>query len=429
MKQRTVYMDNNATTPLHPEVASYMHENLNLFGNPSSIHDPGREAKKRVDEARENTARLIGAEPGEIVFTGCGSEANNTVLKQFMDRETARKWKEQGRDELIVSKIEHPCVLETAQYLADTGVTVHFLNVEKSGKIVWDEFLERLSEKTALVSVMYGNNEIGTLQDIVKITETAKKAGALVHTDAVQAVGKIPVDVKRLQVDYLTLSGHKLYGPKGIGALYVRTGAPVTPLVHGGHQEEGRRAGTHNTLGILGLGKAAELALSEMEESSARLWKLRNRLRDGIVSALPDISVNGHETDCLPGTLDVSFLGAEGESILLYLDFEGIYVSTGSACATGSLDPSHVLLSIGLDHEFAHGSIRFSLGRANTEEDVDYVLEKLPPIITKIRKISTLAVGLEVLFVVQNVFRVHKVFFNGIRVHPAEFVAHSAPPA
>jgi cysteine desulfurase len=240
---------------------------------------------------------------------------------------------------------------------------------------------------------MHGNNEIGTIQDMERIIGLAKEFDVLVHTDAVQTVGKIDVDVKKLGVDFLTLSGHKLYGPKGVGALYIKEGAPFTPLIHGGHQEGMRKAGTHNTLGILGLGKAAELAGKEMAEESGRLWELREKLKNGLLNALPNISVNGHDKDCLPGTLDVSFLGAEGESILLYLDFEGISVSTGSACATGSLEPSHVLLGIGLDPEYAHGSIRFSLGRENTEEDVDYVLEKVPPIIKRIRTMSTRYTG------------------------------------
>jgi cysteine desulfurase len=285
--------------------------------------------------------------------------------------------------------VEHPSVLETAEYLAEIGYPVYRLRVDGEGRADLEELKNLLSEKTALVSVMHGNNEIGTLQDIAAISAAAHEAGAPVHTDAVQTAGKIPVDVRELGVDYLSFSAHKMYGPKGVGALYVRDTSLFRPLVHGGHQEEGKRAGTYNTIGIVGFGKAAELAAGEMAKETGRLEFLRNRLREGILETIPDVRVNSPETECLPGTLDASFLGAEGESILLYMDMEGIEVSTGSACATGSLEPSHVLLGIGLDAEYAHGSIRFSLGRENTGEDVEYVLEKLPPIIERIRKMST----------------------------------------
>ena len=382
MSERRVYLDNNATTPLHPEVRDAMAEALDLYGNASSMHGSGREAKEALESARSRAAELIGAGEGEIIFTSGGSEANNTVLKGVMDLEEAR-------NELIISAVEHPSVLETAEYLGEKGYSVYRLRVDEEGRADMEELDKLLSEKTALVSIMHGNNEIGTIQDITRIAAAVHEAGALVHTDAVQTVGKIPVDVKLLGVDYLSFSAHKLYGPKGVGALYVKAKSPFLPLIHGGHQEGGRRAGTYNTLGIVGFGKAAELAGREMPEETGRLEILRKRLEKGILEAIPDVRINSPGTGCLPGTLDASFRGAEGESILLYLDMEGIEVSTGSACATGSLEPSHVLLGIGLDAEYAHGSIRFSLGRENTEEDVEYVLDKLPPIIERIRKMST----------------------------------------
>lgn len=389
MSERRVYMDNNATTPLHPEVREAMTEALGLYGNASSMHASGREAKEALESARLRVAGLIGAGEGEIIFTSGGSEANNTVLKGIMDSVRGRSSQGEARKELIISAVEHPSVLETAEYLAEKGSPVFRLRVDGEGRADLDELRKLLSEKTALVSIMHGNNEIGTIQDLGEIAAAAHEAGALVHTDAVQTAGKIPVDVKELGVDFLSLSSHKMYGPKGVGALYIRSKSPFRPLIHGGHQEQGKRAGTYNTLGIVGFGKAAELAEREMQEETGRLEALREKLKEGILEAIPDVRINSPEKGCLPGTLDASFLGSEGESILLYLDMEGIEVSTGSACATGSLEPSHVLLGIGLDAEYAHGSIRFSLGRENTLQDVEYVVEKLPPIIQRIRKMST----------------------------------------
>ena len=283
--------------------------------------------------------------------------------------------------------------MNSARCLTQRDIKAHYLSVDEYGKIDPDELDQTITDRTALISVMMANNEIGTTQDIKLMADIARKHNILFHTDAVQAVGKIPVDVKDLGVDFLSFSGHKIYGPKGIGVLYVRNGAPYCPFIHGGHQETGRRAGTENTLGIIGLGKAVEAAAAEMGPLEKRLGHLRDRLKQGIIEKIPDIRINGHPEDCLPQTLNVSFYGAEGEAILLYLDMEGICVSTGSACASGSLDPSHVLLATGLGPELAHGSIRFSLGRGNTEEDVDYVLEKLPGIIDKIRNMSTVYKG------------------------------------
>jgi cysteine desulfurase len=390
MKNRLVYMDYNATTPIHPEVKKILVNALDLYGNASSMHTIGRQAHEEVEKARKACAAIIGATPEEIIFTGGGSESNNTVLNMIGCGSDACSCVAGAKRELITSTIEHPSVLNAAEFLQHKHTPVHYVSVDHTGKLNMKEFGSKLSDRTALVSIMLGNNEIGTIQDIKEVVRLSHEVGALVHTDAVQAIGKIKVDVRELGVDFLSYSGHKFYGPKGIGVLYVRRGAPFCTFIHGGHQEEGRRAGTYNTTAIIGLGRAAELALSSLDEEYRRLRSMRDRLKDGIAARIPDIRVNGHPTDFLPGTLNVSFEGAEGESILLYLDMEGIQISTGSACASGSLDPSHVILATGIGAELAHGSIRFSLGRENTEEDVDYVLEKLPGVIAKIRSMSTL---------------------------------------
>ncbi|MCL2834647.1 MAG: aminotransferase class V-fold PLP-dependent enzyme [Treponema sp.] len=389
MAERKVYIDYNATTPIRDEVKSLMIEDLSIYGNASSLHASGREARTKVEEARANVAKLIGAAAGEIIFTSGGSESNNTVFNS-MGRLAKEAKGPVPRNEIITTSIEHPCVLNSAQYLKDTGLKVVFLPVDKYGKIDMEAYKNALNARTLFVSVMAANNEIGTIEDIAQISVLAKKAGAWVHTDATQAAGKIPVNVKEMGVDYLTLSGHKIYGPKGIGALFVKKGAPLYPLINGGHQEDGLRAGTYNNLGILGFGKAAELALRDVEEYGKKMNSLRLRLRDGFLANIPDIHMNGHPQDVLPNTLDVSFPGAEGEAILLSLDLKGIEASTGSACASGSLDPSHVLMATGIGPELAHGSIRFSMGWGITKEDVDYIIEVLPPIIKRLRSMSTL---------------------------------------
>jgi cysteine desulfurase len=389
MADRKVYADYNATTPLKAEVKAAMIEDMDIYGNASSMHASGRLAHARVEEARAAAARLLGAEAREIIFTSGGSESNNTVFQTM--RSLISDSGSGGRREIIVSALEHPCVLNSASYLKSLGCTVHFLPVDEYGKIKMDVLKELAGEKTLLVSVMLANNEIGTIQDVKEIAAAARKAGAYTHTDAVQAVGKIPVDVKALGVDYLTMSAHKIYGPKGVGALYVRSGCPLLPLIHGGHQEDGLRAGTYNNIGILGFGKAAELAAGEVEAYGRKLTALRERLREGLTASVPDIKINGHPRDVLPNTLNVSFPGAEGESILLSMDIEGIEASTGSACASGSLEPSHVLLAIGVGPELAHGSIRFSLGWGTSEADIDYIIETLPPIIARLRAMSTLS--------------------------------------
>ncbi len=384
MSSRRVYLDYNATTPIREEVKAALIADLEVYGNASSMHEEGRSAGNRVEAARAAVASLIGAPSDTIVFTSGGSESNNTVFQTMLLRAEGKP-----RNEIITTAIEHPCVMNSAEFLRSRGLKVTFLPVDGNGKIHLDDLAAALSEKTLLVSVMLANNEIGTIQDIPAVSRMAKAAGAWMHTDAVQAAGKIPVNVDALGVDYLTMSCHKIYGPKGVGALYVRKGAPLEPLIRGGHQEKGLRAGTYNNVGILGFGVAAEWALRDLETYGKQTRRLRNALRDGLLARVGDIRVNGHPHDVLPNTLDVSFPGAEGEAILLSLDLMGIEASTGSACASGSLEPSHVLMATGVGPELAHGSIRFSLGRNTTEEDVAYVLETVPPIIARLRAMST----------------------------------------
>jgi cysteine desulfurase len=389
MGKRQLYLDYNATTPLHPEVEKELIEAFRIFGNPSSMHSFGRSARKKIEAARASVAACINAQPDEIIFVGSGSEANNTVLNLVTCRGSLCRGFPLKRSEVITSTIEHPCIMNTSRCLAQRGVNIHFIDVDEYGRVNLNQLKENIGEKTGIVSIMYANNEIGTIQEIKEIARIAHENGALMHTDAVQAVGKIPVDVKALDVDFLSMSGHKMYGPKGIGALYVKKGTPFCPFIHGGHQETGRRAGTENTIGIIGFGKAVEMLAFEMDEVSMRCALYKEKLKTGIQTSIPDIKFNGHPVESLPNTLNVSFFGAEGEAILLYLDMEGIAVSTGSACASGSLDPSHVLLASGLGAELAHGSIRISMGRGTTEADIDYLLETMPQVIKKIRSMST----------------------------------------
>ena len=386
MEMRKVYADYNATTPLRPEVKAAMIEDLEVYGNASSMHASGRLARARVEQARKEVGKLIGAKDGTIIFTSGGSEANNTVF-QTMRRLILGS---DARDELLITSIEHPCVMNSALNLKKEGCKVTVLPVDEYGKLKIDELEKSLNNKTLFVSVMAANNEIGTIQEIKKITALVKQTGAFMHIDAVQAAGKIPLNADELGADYITVSAHKIYGPKGVGALYAKKGSPLFPLVHGGHQEDGLRAGTYNNTGILGFGKAAELASGEIEKYGSIISALRDRLRTGIERNIPNIKLNGHPKDTLPNTLNVSFPGAEGEAILLSMDIQGIEVSTGSACASGSLEPSHVLTATGLGPELAHGSIRFSLGWGITESDIDYIIEKLPPIIMRLRSMSTL---------------------------------------
>ncbi|KPJ58775.1 MAG: cysteine desulfurase [Planctomycetes bacterium DG_23] len=386
---RRVYMDNNATTPIHPEVMEVLKESLDLYGNASSHHSFGTEAREKVEEARASVARLIGAQPEEIVFNSGGSEGNNYVVKGVTCEGRACSISSRG-NHIITSSIEHPSVLNVAKCVESLGVEVTYLPVDQYGLIDPDGVEKAVKDNTCLISIMFGNNEVGTIEPIEEIAEIAKRHDILFHTDAVQAVGKIPVDVNKLGVDFLTLSGHKIYGPKGVGALYVRKGRKICPLIEGGHQEMSLRAGTENTLGIIGLGKAAEVAAKEMPGERKRLTALRDGLYEGLAARVEETRLNGHPTQRLPGTANIGFKYVEGESILLRLDMEGIAVSTGSACTSDSLEPSHVLLAMGIPPEEAHGSMRFSLGRENTDEDVDYVLEKLPPIVQDLRQMSPL---------------------------------------
>lgn len=370
---------------MHEDVIEAVHEANILFGNASSMHSYGREAAMAIEESRKALASLIDCDPSSIVFTSGASESNNTVFNIFRERiDLGSK-----RNRIVTTTIEHPSINELVKYLKNLGYKVDECPVDGSGRVDPEVMKTYLGDDVALVSVMAGNNEIGTIQPVKEIAQLAHEVGAYMHTDATQAIGKIPVSMRSWDVDYLSLSGHKFYGPKGIGVLAVKPKAPHTPLVHGGHQEGGKRAGTYNTASIVGIGVAAALAERDLEEESKKLWTLREMLRVGIEERIPNVVVNGNQEHCLPGTLDVSFPHAEGESILLYLDMEGIMVSTGSACASGSLEPSYVLLASGVDIELAHGSIRFSFGRYNTEEDVAYVLEKLPPIIKRLREMST----------------------------------------
>jgi cysteine desulfurase len=389
MKDKRVYLDNNATTPLHPDVKKAINASLDVFGNASSLHSFGRASKAAIESARLDIASFINAQADEVVFVGSGSEANNTILNMVSCCSAICGSKCNVRHQVVISDIEHPCIIETSKCIEQKGVSIVRAGVDRYGKIDIDKLKGLITDKTMIVSIMMANNEIGTIQDIRKIADIAHSKGALFHTDAVQAVGKVPVDVENLGIDFLSFSAHKIYGPKGIGALYAKAKAPFCPFIMGGHQEKGRRAGTENTIGIVGMAAAIACRKKEMHSEAEKLLKLKARLKNYIKDNIPDTSFNGHADDSLPGTLNVSFKGAEGEAMLLYLDMEGIAVSTGSACASGSLNPSHVLLATGIGAEEAHGAIRFSLGRETTDADIDYVIEKLPLVIKKVRSISS----------------------------------------
>ncbi len=383
---KRIYMDHNATTPLREEVLDAMMPYLREeFGNASSLHSYGMQARRAIEGAREQVATGLGAQPREIVFTGCGTESDNQAIKGI-----AFAKRGQG-DHIITSQIEHKAVLETCQYLEKQGFRVTYLPVDKYGTVNPNDVAQAITEQTVLVSVMFANNEVGTIQPIAEIGKMCRERGVCFHTDAVQAVGKLPIDVNELGIDLLSLSAHKFYGPKGVGALYARRGVKMDPLLHGGHQERGRRAATENVAGIVGLGKAIELRLEEMESEAERLAALRDRLCDGISELIESVHLNGHPTDRLPGTLDMGFEYIEGEGIIMGLDLAGVAVSSGSACTSASLEASHVLLAMGIEPALAQGSIRFSLGRGNTDADVDYVLEKLLPIVERLRAMSMLA--------------------------------------
>lgn len=382
-----IYFDYNATTPLSKEVYDFYVKELAEYANGSSLHQEGREVAATIAKARQQIASLVHCEPEEIVFTSGGSESNNTVFNTMVELS-----KKRNNKVIVTTAIEHPCVLEASRRLeSQFGFEVMYLPVDDAGIIDMESYKKALEKKPLLVSIMTANNEIGTIQDIKTLCSMAHEVGALFHTDAVQAAGKIPVDFKDWGVDYATLSAHKIYGPKGVGALYIKERAPIEALIRGGHQEHGLRAGTYNGPAIAAFGYAAELAGKELAEYAAFTGKLRQQLKDGLLKAVPGIRINGHETKVLPNTLNVSFPGAEGEAILLYLDLLGVAASTGSACASASLDPSHVLMATGLGPELAHGSIRFSFGKYNTPEEVNFVLENFPPVIERLRKMSTVS--------------------------------------
>lgn len=385
MADRTIYFDHAATTPLKKEVLNEMMPYLtNEYGNPSTIYKLGREAKKAVELARERVAKALNADIQEIFFTSGGTESDNWALKGV-----AFANKNKGKH-IITTAIEHHAVLHPLKYLESLGFEVTYVPVEPNGIVSPEKIKEAIRDDTILISVMLANNEIGTIQPVREIAKIAKEKGVIVHTDAVQAVGQISVDVKDLGVDLLSLSGHKFYGPKGVGALYIKKGTKIHPFSHGGAQERNRRAGTENVAGIVGLGKAIELAIANLEEHASKLIKLRDKLIDGVLSKIDYVRLNGDRKNRLPNNANFSFEFIEGESLLLLLDMKGIAASSGSACTSGSLDPSHVLLAIGLEHEVAHGSLRITLGDDNTEEDIDYLLEVLPEIVSRLREMSPL---------------------------------------
>ncbi|MDR1640806.1 MAG: cysteine desulfurase NifS [Clostridiales bacterium] len=380
-----IYFDHAATTPIRPEVFDAMLPFLKEgYGNPSSIYEIARTSKKALERARDQVATALGAQPGEIFFTGSGTEADNWAI-----RGVAELLKPKG-NHIITTAIEHHAVLHTCEYLAKNGYEITYLPVDDQGIISLEDLEKAIRPETILITVMAANNEIGTLQPIEEIGRIAKERKILFHTDAVQAVGHIPINVSKMGIDLLSLSAHKLYGPKGVGVLYCKKGVALKSFIHGGGQERGRRAGTENVAGIVALGTAIELAVSELEEEAARLSVLRNKVIDGILEQIPHTRLNGHKTLRLPNNANVSFSFIEGESLLLLLDMKGIFASSGSACTSGSLDPSHVLLAIGLPHETAHGSLRITLGRSSTDEQIEYFLKELPAIVTRLRDMSPL---------------------------------------
>lgn len=383
---RKVYLDNAATTALSPKVLEKMMPYLtDIYGNASSPHSFGQTARIGVEHAREQVARAINADPSEIVFTGCGTESDNTVLFGVAER-----YAKKG-DHIITTNVEHHAILHSCAALEKKGIKVTYLPVDKDGLVTPGQVRDAITDKTILVSVMFANNEVGTIMPIPEIAAVCHEKGVLFHTDAVQAAGHIPIDVKAMGIDMLSISGHKFHGPKGVGVLYERKGIRLPSYIIGGEQEKGRRAGTENVAGIVGLGEALELAVTNMSETSARMTRMRDRLIEGIEATIPEVKLNGHRTKRLPNNVNFSIKYIEGESILLMLDMAGIAASSGSACTSGSLDPSHVLLALGLTHEVAHGSVRLTLGDDTTDEDIDYVLETLPKVAHRLRAMSPIS--------------------------------------
>jgi cysteine desulfurase len=383
--QRTIYLDHSATTFVKPEVLEAMIPYFTEhFGNPSSLYGIARHSKKAIDTARMQTAKALGADPDEIYFTSGGSESDNWAIKGVAQANRKRG------NHIITTQIEHHAVLHTCQYLEKEGFEITYLPVDRYGLVDPGDLEKAITDKTILISVMYANNEIGTTEPVAELGAVARKHKVYFHTDAVQAIGNIPIDVQSQNIDLLSLSAHKFYGPKGIGALYIKKGVRIDNLIHGGGQERKRRAGTENIAGIVGLGKAIELATADIPGHNARIKAMRDRLIRGVLDKIPNSLLNGHPEKRLPGNFNVSFEFIEGESMLLLLDDEGVCASTGSACTSGSLEPSHVLLATGLPVEISHGSLRLTLGDANTEADVDFLLEVLPRIVKKLRDMSPL---------------------------------------
>jgi cysteine desulfurase len=379
---RTVYFDNNATTKVADEVLEEIRPYFcDLYGNPSSMHTFGGQVGIKIREAREKAAALLGCEPGEIIFTGCGTESDNTAIKGTLAACPNKR-------KVITTRVEHPAVLSVCRDLENHGYIIVELAVDKLGRLDLAELEEKLDDNTAIVSIMYANNETGVIFPIDRIAEMVADKGIVFHTDAVQAVGKIPLNLPKSNIDLLSLSGHKLHAPKGVGALYIKKGTRLTSFMQGGHQEAGRRAGTENVPGIVGLGKACELAGQNIEEENTKVKYLRDKLETALLKICPDSRLNGDKVNRLPNTTNISFEFIEGEAILLMLDKFGICASSGSACTSGSLEPSHVLRAMGVPFTAAHGSIRFSLSIYNTEQEVDYTIEKLPPIINRLRELS-----------------------------------------
>jgi cysteine desulfurase len=385
--ERTIYMDHSATTFVKSDVVNAMIPYFTEhFGNPSSIYSIARESRNAIDTARVQTAKALGADPDEIYFTSGGSESDNWAIKgvAFANRKLG--------NHIITSKIEHHAVIHTCQYLEKEGFRVTYLPVDQYGLVDPAVLEKAITEKTILISIMYANNEIGTIEPIAELAAIARKHKVYFHTDAVQAIGSVPIDVKAQNIDLLSLSAHKFYGPKGTGALYIKKGVRIDNLIHGGGQEHRRRAGTENIAGIVGMGKAIEMATADIPGHSAKIRAMRDRLIKGVLATIPHARLNGHPEKRLAGNFNVSFEFIEGESMLLWLDDEGICASTGSACTSGSLEPSHVLLATGLPVEISHGSLRLTLGDANTDKDVDVVLEVLPKVVAKLRDMSPLYV-------------------------------------
>lgn len=382
---KTIYLDNNATTKTDEEVVKAMMPYLSVnYGNPSSIYKMGRENRKVIEEARKKVAKILNCEPNEIYFTSGGSESDNTAIRGI-----AYKYKNKG-NHIITSKIEHPAVLETCEQLKKEGFEITYINVDEKGIIQLEELKKAIKPTTTLITIIFANNEIGTIQPIEEIGKIAKENNIIFHTDAVQAIGNTRIDVKKSNIDSLSLSAHKFYGPKGIGALYVKNEIQFNKFINGGHQERNKRAGTENVAGIVGLAKAMELAYDSLEEHNKKIKELRDYYVNQVKEKIPYIKINGDMEKRLPGNSNISFRFIEGEGLLLNLDLKGICASSGSACTSGSLDPSHVLLAIGLPHEIAHGSLRISIGKYNTKEEIDYVVESLAEIVVRLREMSPL---------------------------------------